>query len=209
VAALREVAESWTPSGSPFAADSALSGDAIGALGALRGGEPGEYFSLGGLASPGSGRCGGCRSGWGSIERGAYQTMGLSTGQESGASLVGEAFSRRETRVPQIRSGVAQVRGDLSREVVRRVVRRNVSQVRACYEQQLISRPDLEGRVTVSFIISPTGATQTSVLASSSLGNSAAEQCIVRAVRRWSFPAPTGGGVVRVNYPFTLSRVSR
>lgn len=39
------------------------------------------------------------------------------------------------------------------------------------------------------------------------LGNVRTEQCIVAAVRRWSFPAPDGGGVVIVTYPFALQHV--
>jgi hypothetical protein len=42
------------------------------------------------------------------------------------------------------------------------------------------------------------------MVADSSLRNEAVESCIVRAVRRWTFPAPDGGGVVVVNYPFLL-----
>ena len=41
--------------------------------------------------------------------------------------------------------------------------------------------------------------------ANSSLGNSAVERCINEKVRRWVFPAPKGGGIVLVNYPFHFS----
>ena len=74
-----------------------------------------------------------------------------------------------------------------------------------CYEQQLNSRPDLEGRVTTKFVISPTGSVQSAMVSSSTLKNQGVESCIVRAVRRWTFPAPDGGGVVVVNYPFLLN----
>ncbi|HKU41418.1 MAG TPA: AgmX/PglI C-terminal domain-containing protein, partial [Polyangiales bacterium] len=60
--------------------------------------------------------------------------------------------------------------------------------------------------VSVKFMIAPTGAVQTSVIQSSDLGSPAAESCIAQAVRRWSFPAPEGGGVVVVSYPFLLSQ---
>jgi TonB family protein len=96
------------------------------------------------------------------------------------------------------------VRGSLSREVIRRVIRRHINEVRFCYEQELTARPDLAGRVTVSFIIAATGAVQTASVASSTLSNARVEQCIVTAVRRWTFPAPDGGGIVGVNYPFVL-----
>ena len=40
----------------------------------------------------------------------------------------------------------------------------------------------------------------------SNLAVSSVGQCISNAVRRWQFPTPEGGGVVTVNYPFTLQR---
>ena len=67
-------------------------------------------------------------------------------------------FHGRGSAVPHIRTGEADVRGSLSREVIRRVIRRHINEVRFCYEQELAQRPDLAGRVTVSFIISATGS---------------------------------------------------
>jgi hypothetical protein len=36
----------------------------------------------------------------------------------------------------------------------------------------------------------------------STLKNDAVEQCIIDRIKTWKFPAPAGGGVVTVNYPF-------
>ncbi len=94
--------------------------------------------------------------------------------------------------------------GSLSREAIRSVVRRHINEVRYCYEQQLQRRPELAGRVVVSFIISSTGTVQSAFVSESTLSNASAEGCIAQAVRRWTFPAPTGG-IVTVNYPFELS----
>ena len=113
-------------------------------------------------------------------------------------------FRGRAARVPRIRSGRADVRGSLSKEVIRRVIRRHINEVKFCYEQELNARPDLEGRVTVRFIISPTGAVQTAMVQQTTLRNQRVESCITQAVRRWTFPAPDGGGIVIVNYPFAL-----
>jgi outer membrane biosynthesis protein TonB len=86
------------------------------------------------------------------------------------------------------------------------VINRHTNEIKFCYEQQLIGHPDLQGRVSAKFIIAPTGAVQTAVISQSDLGNRAAEQCIAQAVARWIFPAPEGGGVVVVTYPFLLSQ---
>jgi TonB family protein len=106
--------------------------------------------------------------------------------------------------VPRIRTGNADVRGSLSKEVIRRVIQRHINEVRFCYEQQLNQRPDLAGRVVVQFVISPTGAVQMAAVSQSDMGSPPVETCIAGAVQRWSFPAPEGGGIVVVNYPFVL-----
>jgi hypothetical protein len=99
---------------------------------------------------------------------------------------------------------VVDTHGSLSKEIIRRVIGRHVNEIRFCYEQQLIAHPDLQGRVSAKFIIAPTGAVQTAAVTQSDLGNPAAEQCIAKALARWIFPAPEGGGVVIVTYPFVL-----
>jgi TonB family protein len=80
-----------------------------------------------------------------------------------------------------------------------------VNEVRFCYEKQLNARPDLQGRVTIKFMIAPTGEVRAAAVDSSDLGDPKVEQCIASALRRWVFPAPEGGVVV-VSYPFLLSQ---
>jgi hypothetical protein len=70
----------------------------------------------------------------------------------------------------------------------------------------LTSRPDLEGRVAIKFFIAPTGAVQAAVVESSDLPEARVGSCIAAAVKRWMFPAPEGGGLVIVTYPFVLSQ---
>ena len=106
--------------------------------------------------------------------------------------------------LPQVRTGDADVRGSLSQDVIRRVIRRHIGEVRFCYESALQDRPTLAGRVNVQFVVSPTGAVQTASIADSDLNAPAVDACIANAVRRWTFPAPEGGGVVVVTYPFVL-----
>jgi TonB family protein len=191
---------------SPYGADFALGNDPASALGAMTGNDIGQNFGFGGLGLRGTGRGGG-GMGQGTIGMGNFGTIGRGGGRGAGEGGYGRGvggFRGRAAGVPQVRSGGAEVRGSLSKEVIRRVVRRHINEVKFCYEQQLNARPDLNGRVTTRFVISPTGSVQSAMIASSSLRNEAVESCIVRAVRRWTFPAPDGGGVVVVNYPFLL-----
>jgi hypothetical protein len=191
---------------SPYGADFALGNDPASALGAMTGTDIGQNFGFGGLGLRGTGRGGG-GLGQGTIGMGNFGTIGRGGGRGDGEGGYGRGvggFRGRSGGVPQVRSGGAEVHGSLSKEVIRRVVRRHINEVKFCYEQQLNARPDLQGRVTTRFVISPTGSVQSAMVADTTLRNEAVESCIAQAVRRWTFPAPDGGGVVVVNYPFLL-----
>lgn len=206
IGVLRAMTGSWNSPTSPYGADVAMGNDPMSALGALMGDQIGSNFGFGGLGLRGTGRGGG-GTGEGTIGLGNLGTIGHGGGGGTGSGYGRGAggLRGRQARVPRIRTGNADVRGSLSREVIRRVIQRHINEVRFCYEQELNARPDLEGRVMVSFIISPTGAVQSAGVGSSTINNARVEGCITQAVRRWTFPAPDGGGVVGVNYPFVLS----
>lgn len=197
----------WNSPTSPYGRDSALGQDPMSALGALMGDQIGSNFGFGGLGLRGTGRGGG-GTGEGTIGLGNIGTIGHGAGggEGSGYGRGAGGFHGRDAKVPRIRSGKADVRGSLSKEVIRRIINRHINEVRFCYEQELNQRPDLQGRVAIQFIISPTGAVQTAAVQSSDLGNNKVEQCIASAVRRWSFPSPEGGGIVVVTYPFVLQQ---
>lgn len=108
------------------------------------------------------------------------------------------------TAMGQVASGDTQVRGGLPREVIRRVIRQHINEARYCYESVLVNQPDLTGRVTVRFVISPTGAVQTAQTQSETIQDPSVGRCLVNAVRRWRFPQPNGGGIVIVTYPFVF-----
>ena len=191
---------------SPFGQDTALGVDPENALGALMGNQVGENFGYGGLGLSGTGRGGG-GTGEGTIGLGNLNTIGHGGGGGSGSGYGRGAggLGGRRGSAPRIRSGAAMVQGSLSKEVIRRIIRRHINEVKFCYEKELAKRPDLEGRVAIKFIISGNGSVQMAVVANSTIGNAKVENCIAAAVRRWTFPQPKGGGVVIVTYPFQLT----
>lgn len=209
IGALATLMGNWNTPTSPYGADQAHGPDAFNAIGELMGASLGDSFGNLGLGMRGSGRGAG-GDGQGTIGVGRYGTIGSCRGTRCGhgngtgyGRSAGRFNGRRgiDVTVPR---GVAVVRGGLSREAIRRVVRRNLAQVRHCYEQGLQQNPSLEGRVQVSWIIAPSGAVQGSSVSSSTVRNDRVESCIAQAVRRWTFPAPDGGSLVSVNYPFVL-----
>ncbi|MDB4990429.1 MAG: Phosphopeptide-binding protein, partial [Myxococcaceae bacterium] len=206
---LSQATGAWNSPTSPYGGETALGYDPMSALGALMGDQIGENQGFGGLGLRGTGRGGG-GTGEGTIGLGNVGTIGHGGGGGTGSGYGRGAggFRGRDAKVPQIRSGNADVKGSLSKEVIRRVIQRHINEVRFCYEQELNTRPDLGGRVQIKFIISPSGAVQAANVESSTLGAARAEQCIAQAVRRWTFPAPDGGGIVIVSYPFVLENAS-
>jgi TonB family protein len=207
IGVLKASVGAWNSPTSPYGRDSAVGNDAMSALGALMGDQVGSNFGFGGLGLRGTGRGGG-GTGEGTIGLGNIGTIGHGAGGGTGSGYGSGAggFHGRSAKVPRIRSGQADVHGSLSKEVIRRVIGRHINEVRFCYEQELNARPDLQGRVAVKFIISPTGAVQTAAVDKSDMGNAKVEQCIAQSVRRWTFPAPEGGGIVVVTYPFVLQQ---
>ncbi len=188
-----------------FGRDSALGTDAEDALGGLIGDQIGESYGLGGLGLAGTGRGGG-GTGEGTIGLGTLGTIGKGGGGGSGAGY-GRGAGRlggRRARAPRVIAGRAQVRGALDKEIIRRIIRRHINEVKYCYQKELQGNAKLGGRVIVQFMITATGQVGTSKVQNSTVKNQKVEMCIARAVRRWLFPKPKGGGIVIVSYPFVL-----
>ncbi len=101
----------------------------------------------------------------------------------------------------RVEQGKPAVMGCMSKEIIRRVIRKHRNEMRYCYEKHLLAEPKLSGKATLKFVIGTTGKVQSAEIQSSSLGNQSLEKCVLSAIRRWTFPAPDGGIVV-VHYPF-------
>jgi hypothetical protein len=188
-----------------FGRDSALGTDAENVLGGLVGTQIGEAYGVGGLGLVGSGKGGG-GTGEGTIGLGNLGTIGKGGGGGNGSGYGRGAggLGGRRAHAPDVVPGTAQVRGSLDKEIIRRIIRRHLNEVRFCYEKELMHKQDLYGRVMIQFTISGTGQVVASVHRRATMNNPNVEQCIAQAVRRWEFPKPQGGGIVIVSYPFVL-----
>jgi TonB family protein len=184
---------------------SALGNDPENVLGGLIGNQIGEAYGVGGLGLVGTGRGGG-GTGEGTIGLGNLGTIGKGGGGGSGSGYGRGAggLGGRRAHAPDVIPGTAQVRGSLDKEIIRRIIRRHINEVKFCYEQEAMKHQDLRGRVVVQFTIAATGQVVSSSVAQSTTNNGTVDQCIAGAVRRWEFPKPQGGGIVIVSYPFVL-----
>jgi TonB family protein len=189
-----------------FGRDSALGNDASDVLGGLIGNEIGEAYGVGGLGLVGTGSGGG-GTGEGTIGLGNLGTIGKGGGGGNGSGYGRGAggLGGRRAKAPDVIPGQANVRGSLDKEIIRRIIRRHINEVKYCYEQELTKKPNLGGRIMVQFTIAASGQVIASVLQNSTMGNARVENCTVQAVRRWEFPKPLGGGIVIVSYPFVLT----
>lgn len=149
--------------------------------GGLTDAEVGEAFGVGGLGIVGTGR------------------GGADDGSEEGR----DSPSRGKS-VPRVRQAKASTTGKLDKDIIRRIVRAHINEVRYCYNKGLVKDPKLAGRVSIDFAIGATGKVTSSSVDNNTLADANVGQCIAKAVKRWKFPKPTDGGTVTVTYPFVL-----
>lgn len=140
----------------------------------------GTTFRLGGVATQG-------KAGGGAAFREGTALAGAGVGTGNIVALVDE-----ET----------VIEGGLDRDAIAEVIKRNIGQIRYCYERQLSSNRDLYGKVLVKFTIGASGDVIDQKVDSSTLKSAMVEGCILRRLAGWKFPLPKGGTNVNVSYPF-------
>ena len=137
---------------------------------------------------------------------GGYGTKGKGGGKAGfgSVSLVG---STGVSLIPV--SSEATVDGGLDNRLITNVVRRNLGQIRFCYEQGLQLNGSLSGRVAVFWVIDASGRVKVARVKNTSLNDKSVENCMLRRLRTWKFPIPKNSQEVPVSYPFLLKRVNQ
>jgi pSer/pThr/pTyr-binding forkhead associated (FHA) protein len=189
----------------PWGRDTSLGMDDISARGNMWGDEIGDAFGAGGLGLSGIGEGGGGRGE--GIGLGNIGTLGHGAGTGTGqgfGSGHGRLGGSHKTRAPKVRMGQTTVSGRLPPEVIQRIVRQNYGRFRMCFEQGLVRNPNLEGRVSVRFVIGRDGSVSNVANGGSDLPDSQVISCVISAYYGLSFPQPEGG-IVTVVYPIMFS----
>lgn len=184
---------------SGWGGNTALGRDAEDAMGGLVGTEIGDSYGSGGLGLVGTGRGGG-----GGIGEG---TMGLSNRKFSAGTYGTKAGNTYKLPAPEVILGALEVRGPLVKEIIIRITRRHINELKFCYERELTRDTTLQGRLLIQFTIAPTGAVLASIVQSSTFSGRAVDQCIAAAVRRWEFPKSPSLNIV--TYPFVFRSASK
>ena len=97
------------------------------------------------------------------------------------------------------------VSGGLTAGEISSVIRKNLNQIRHCYEQYLQRNPGKSGKVTVKFTINKGGRTSSVGVRKSNISDRSFRSCISSRIKTWKFPRPRGGSKVTVNYPFVFN----
>ena len=139
----------------------------------------------------------------------AVETISVakSVGSLSGASR-GKLDSVQGTEGLVSKKGIAVagipsetvVLGDYDASRVSEILRRYLSQFRACYQRELDRRNKVSGKVSLNFHIGSSGFVSKAGVSSSELPSSV-EGCVLNVLKGIRFPAPLGGGVVAIKQP--------
>jgi hypothetical protein len=122
----------------------------------------------------------------------------------SGRGLGAGRLGKGDKGKPVVQTGGPILTGPMSKEVIRRVIAQHQAQVRYCYEKELLKDPKLAGKLHVKFVIGPEGKVTQADIADDELKSAPVAACVQKVFQRMRFPAPLGGGVVMVTYPFTF-----
>lgn len=176
-----------------------LNADMMNGIGGLIG-TKGTQMGSGGLGARGSGLGGG-----GTAEGlGGLGTKGRGSGASGYGSGAGNFGSKGEGGIGTV-GGDPIILGALDKSLIDAVIKRNMAQIRYCYQRELTKNPTLGGKITVKFVIAKDGTVSSATTKTSTMNNPAVESCINGRFMKFQFPEPKGGGIVIVSYPFIFS----
>jgi len=141
--------------------------------------------------------------GTGTLGGGPISTRSRGKNGESWEATGGDVGSKVDHDIT-VADDPPNVQGALDGEIIRRIVRSHIDQVRYCYERSLTLNPGLQGKVAVRWIIGPDGAVLSAAIETAL--EASVDKCLVSRVKTWRFPSPRGGGTVVVNYPFIMKK---
>lgn len=188
-----------------------------GALGNIMAGDTGAINSkmavaMGGEGSElvighGSGGMGfqGTGSGGGGDGTGRLHGLGsIDTGGGTGRNADIGIGKRSAKKVAKLNIAQGQSTGGCDKGDISKNVRARAASLRACYETQLMAKPDLSGKVTVQWTITGDGSVSNDKIVDDSMKNSAVTDCVLRTIRRVRFLKPEAGVCV-IQWPFVFN----
>ncbi|MSP92255.1 MAG: AgmX/PglI C-terminal domain-containing protein [Myxococcales bacterium] len=165
-------------------------------------GEGGELVigqGSGGMGFRGTGSGGGGQ-GYGRLHGlGAIDTGG-GTGRNANIGL----GRKTAKKVAKISIAQGESTGGCDKGDIAKNVRARASALRACYEVQLLTKPDLSGKLTMQWTITGEGTVANAKLVNDTMSNDQVSDCVMRAIQRIRFLKPEAGICV-IQWPFVFS----
>jgi hypothetical protein len=193
---------------SPFGVGPGGGPDDMTAWGGLNDGPPGESYGTEGWGvGPGNGTGGGGMGRY--VGVGRLATRGQFGGRGGKRWGAGPAkFGEHQVSKPKVIMEEPDVDGGgLTREIIQRVIRSHLHEIRYCYERELAKDKSLGGKVVVKFTILPSGRVHEAGKKFSNMHNEDVVECMLSRVQRWQFPKPKKGVPVLVSYPFLFKKM--
>jgi hypothetical protein len=131
--------------------------------------------------------------GLGEIDTGAGTGRGANVG-------IGRKTTKKVAKV-NIAQGTSN--GGCDKGDIAKNVRARAASIKACYEQQLLTKPDLKGKLTVQWTITTEGAVKDPKATQDTIGTPAVSDCVIRAMSHIRFAKPEAGICV-VQWPFVF-----
>ena len=107
------------------------------------------------------------------------------------------------TQAPEV-TGESSSLQERSQSAIQKVVSRQSRRLKRLYEEWLKRDPSLSGRLTIRFVILPSGSVANISIVKTSTNNADFDAMVVRYITRWRFPEVSGAGSVDVVYPFVF-----
>ena len=97
------------------------------------------------------------------------------------------------------------VTGEIDREAIARVIRRNRSKFDRCYNQSLNNAPSIQGRLKMEWRIAGNGKGTKARALSSGIDSNSLKRCVGRVLESLIFPVPPRGQIPEVSFTFNFS----
>ena len=110
---------------------------------------------------------------------------------------------KRRKRVAKLRMAGGRSTGGCDKGNIAKNVRKRAAALRACYEMQLMSKPNLKGKVTVQWTIDTEGRVKNVKVVSDKIKNNNVTDCVVRTLKRVRFKKPEAG-ICIIQWPFVF-----
>jgi len=144
----------------------------------------------------------GVRAGMGTQE--VASLGGLSGGNYKNGEFSNSIKGKSTPSIQLVRKEI-EIRGGLDPAIIQQIIEERLAEVRYCYENILLKKTNLSGKVSTSWTILADGSVSEMKSSSDDIKEKDLHDCVRQRINQWKFPSPKGGGIVHVKYPFVFS----